>query len=86
MAQQPPQQPFNGAAPPMPGGMPPYPPAGFPPASGAAPPFTGNAPPPTQPTTLNGVPIAKQPLNTTPSRTVYVSNLNEKVKLDGKNN
>jgi hypothetical protein len=33
--------------------------------------------------TVNGIPVAKQPLNTTPSRTVYVSNLNEKVKLDG---
>jgi hypothetical protein len=30
-----------------------------------------------------GLPVSKQVLNTVPSRTVYVSNLNEKVKLNG---
>lgn len=69
--------PFVTGAPP-----PPFPPGFMPPATGA-PPFAVNAPPPTQPTMVNGIPVAKQPLNTTPSRTVYVSNLNEKVKLDG---
>lgn len=62
------------------------PPAGFPnPAlSSAAPaPFASAAPPAPQPKTNNGIPVDKQPLNTTPSCTVYVSNLNEKVKLDG---
>ncbi|KAG1466783.1 hypothetical protein G6F46_000057 [Rhizopus delemar] len=61
------------------------PPAGFPnPAlSSAAPaPFASAAPPAPQPKTNNGIPVDKQPLNTTPSCTVYVSNLNEKVKLD----
>jgi hypothetical protein len=78
---------FPGGVPP-PGGMNMPPPgfplngptAGFPPAGA---PFTGAAPPPSQPSMVNGIPVAKQPLNTTPSRTVYVSNLNEKVKLDG---
>ncbi|OBZ85837.1 U2 small nuclear ribonucleoprotein B'', partial [Choanephora cucurbitarum] len=62
------------------------PPGGFPPppaAGGAVPaPFTPNVPQATAPAMVNGIPTAKQPLNTTPSRTVYVSNLNEKVKLD----
>ncbi|CAO3646469.1 unnamed protein product [Mucor hiemalis] len=93
MSQPPPQPPFNGApppsfapsAPPPAGGMPPFPPPGFLPAPGAPPPqFPGGAPPaqPTQPVAAFGIPVGKQPLNTQPSRTVYVSNLNEKVKLD----
>ncbi|KAG1056933.1 hypothetical protein G6F43_001213 [Rhizopus delemar] len=45
-------------------------------------PFAAAVPPAPKPTTKNGIPVDKQPLNTTPSRTVYVSNLNEKVKLD----
>lgn len=49
-------------------------------------PFAAAVPPAPKPTTKNGIPVDKQPLNTTPSRTVYVSNLNEKVKLDGKCN
>lgn len=78
MAQIPQGAPFIAGAP-----LPPFPVGYMPPATGA-PPFAVNAPPPTQPTMVNGIPVAKQPLNTTPSRTVYVSNLNEKVKLDGK--
>ncbi|KAI7867865.1 hypothetical protein BDF14DRAFT_1799980 [Spinellus fusiger] len=31
---------------------------------------------------IPGIPMNKQPLNKTPSRTVYVSNLNENVKID----
>lgn len=75
---------FPGGVPP-PGGFPPgafpqgMPPPGFPPAGA---PFAPAAPP-ANPSMVSGVPIGKQPLNTTPSRTVYVSNLNEKVKLDG---
>ncbi|KAI8887462.1 U2 small nuclear ribonucleoprotein B [Backusella circina FSU 941] len=72
-----------GGAPPQfagvpPSGFPNAPPVGFPAPS----PFASAAPPPSQPTVVNGIPVAKQPLNTTPSRTVYVSNLNEKVKVD----
>lgn len=82
----PPQPPFNGVAPPPAGAMPPFPPAGFPGAPGAPPPqFAAGGPPvaqPPQPTVASGIPVGKQPLNTHPSRTVYVSNLNEKVKLD----
>lgn len=86
MSQQPPQLPGGPPPPSFMGGNPPppFPPGFMPPATGA-PPFAVNAPPPTQPTMVNGIPVAKQSLNTTPSRTVYVSNLNEKVKLDGKN-
>jgi hypothetical protein len=65
----------------FPGGPPP--PGGFPPQGV---PFTPNVPQASVPavsSTVNGIPTAKQPLNTTPSRTVYISNLNEKVKLDG---
>ncbi|KAG2233106.1 hypothetical protein BDF21DRAFT_422056 [Thamnidium elegans] len=76
MAQNPQGAPFIAGAPP-----PPFPVGFMPPVTGA-PPFAVNAPPPTQPTMVNGIPVAKQPLNTTPNRTVYVSNLNEKVKLD----
>lgn len=71
--------------PPPPGSVPP--PAGqFPPPPGAIPfaPGVPVAAAPAAPSgTVNGIPVAKQALNTTPSRTVYVSNLNEKVKLDG---
>ncbi|KAI8988034.1 hypothetical protein BDF20DRAFT_853435 [Mycotypha africana] len=89
--------PSPGAAgrPPPPGGMPPpgfnFPPGGMPPPgflpNGPAgfppntagmpslPPHTAGAPP------LN-IPPNKKILNTTPCRTVYVSNLNEKVKID----
>lgn len=86
MSQPPPAQipVVGGPPPPFPGappaGFPNAPPVGFPAPS----PFANAAPPPTQPTVVNGIPVAKQPLNTTPSKTVYVSNLNEKVKIDGK--
>ncbi|CEI95026.1 hypothetical protein RMCBS344292_09227 [Rhizopus microsporus] len=61
------------------------PPGSFPGPAVPAPspaPFANAVPPAPQPKTQNGIPIDKQPLNTTPNRTVYVSNLNEKVKLD----
>ncbi|KAK4516986.1 GPN-loop GTPase 2 [Mucor velutinosus] len=88
---------FPSGMPPPPAGFPNGPPPGsaapppagapgqFPPPPGAMP-FTPGVPVAAAPAapsgTVNGIPIAKQPLNTTPSRTVYVSNLNEKVKLD----
>lgn len=54
----------------------------FPPPPGAPipPPMAGL---PQPPPLVGGIPVGKQPLNTTPSRTVYASNLNEQVKLDG---
>ncbi|KAI8069762.1 uncharacterized protein B0P05DRAFT_513935 [Gilbertella persicaria] len=67
------------SGPPPPGG---FPPTGFPPPGSGPAPFTPNVPQATPPAMVNGIPTAKQPLNTTPSRTVYASNLNEKVKLD----
>ncbi|KAI7900713.1 uncharacterized protein BX663DRAFT_438748 [Cokeromyces recurvatus] len=71
---------------PPPGGLPhngPPPPQGaFPPASNPQP-FIPNVTQTVPPAGIvNGVPLAKQPLNTVPCRTVYVSNLNEKVKLE----
>ncbi|KAI8978049.1 hypothetical protein BDB01DRAFT_800604 [Pilobolus umbonatus] len=87
---QPPHQGFPNATPPFPGGIPPtgfpapapgFPgpaPVGFPANSG---PFPAGAPP-AAPSPANGIPASKQTLNTTPCRTVYISNLNEKVKLD----
>ncbi|KAF7728408.1 hypothetical protein EC973_006216 [Apophysomyces ossiformis] len=83
--------PFPPAAP-APGGPPPpgfapppaNPPAPTPPSTGFVPSVGAAAAPtaPGQPPTLvGGIPVSKQPLNMTPSRTVYVSNLNEKVKL-----
>ncbi|KAI9497867.1 hypothetical protein BDB00DRAFT_755736 [Zychaea mexicana] len=38
-------------------------------------------PPPVQAAIAGGIPLSKQTLNTTPSPTIYASNLNEKVKL-----
>ncbi|KAG1474959.1 hypothetical protein G6F56_000025 [Rhizopus delemar] len=60
------------------------PPLGFPApnAPSAPPPFANAVPLAPQLKNKNGIPVDKQPLNTTPSRTVYVSNLNEKVKID----
>ena len=89
-----------GAPPPFPGGVPPagFPAGGPPPPFPPNGPFPGPAPvgfpvntgpfpagaPPAAPAPVNGIPASKQNLNTTPSRTVYISNLNEKVKIDGK--
>ncbi|KAG0164423.1 hypothetical protein DFQ28_010305 [Apophysomyces sp. BC1034] len=68
-----------GFAPPPANAQVPAPPAtGFVPSVGAAAAPTAPGQPPTL---VGGIPVSKQPLNMTPSRTVYVSNLNEKVKL-----
>ncbi|KAI8340452.1 hypothetical protein BC941DRAFT_467619 [Chlamydoabsidia padenii] len=78
-----------GMPPPPPGFMRPPPPGGFPP--GGPPPPGGFLAHPPFPNAVPGVgirgvpaglPVSKQVLNTVPSRTVYVSNLNEKVKLN----
>ncbi|KAI8096769.1 uncharacterized protein BX664DRAFT_324781 [Halteromyces radiatus] len=86
-----PPNPYGG--PPPPGFMRPPPPAGFP-SNGTPPPpppsggFMGRPPLPTPVPGVGirgvpaGLPVSKQVLNTTPSRTIYVSNLNEKVKID----
>lgn len=75
---------------PPPGFRPPPPPGGFIPPPGG---FIPRPPPPgvgaIQGVGIRGVPpglpVSKQVLNTVPSRTVYASNLNEKIKLDGNN-
>jgi len=65
MAQQGMPPPFPGIAPP---GAPPM---------GMIPPPMGIPPP----KLVGGIPTPKQPPNTTPSRTVYVNNINEKVQI-----
>jgi hypothetical protein len=69
MAQQGMPPPFPGIAPP---GAPPL---------GMMPPQMGIPPP----KLMGGIPTPRQPPNTTPSRTVYVNNINEKVQIPGKN-
>lgn len=79
------------ARPPAPG-FPPAPPGNAPPAGfSQQPPAMPAGQVPVAPTAaaaatpsmINGIPTNKQPLNTVPSRTVYASNLNEKVKIPG---
>lgn len=93
MAQQGMPPPFPGIAPPgaPPMGAPPMggPPMGGPPMGGppmGGPPMGGIPPqamgiPP--PKLVGGIPTPRQPPNTTPSRTVYVNNINEKVQIPG---
>lgn len=67
MAQQGMPPPFPGLAPP---GAPPM---------GMAPPPMGIPPP----KLVGGIPVPRQPPNTTPSRTVYINNINERVQIPG---
>ncbi|ORZ26024.1 hypothetical protein BCR42DRAFT_364629 [Absidia repens] len=66
-------------------GMPPRPYGAPPPSGFMRPPPPGFMRPPPPGVGIRGVPaglpVSKQVLNTTPSRTIYVSNLNEKVKI-----
>ncbi|KAG2181929.1 hypothetical protein INT43_006854 [Umbelopsis isabellina] len=90
MAQQGMPPPFPGIAPPgaPPMGAPPMggppmggPPMGGPPMGGppmGVPPQAMGIPPPKL---VGGIPTPRQPPNTTPSRTVYVNNINEKVQI-----
>jgi U2 small nuclear ribonucleoprotein B'' len=67
MAQQGMPPPFPGIAPPG------APPMGVPPPAMGIPP----------PKLVGGIPTPRQPPNTTPSRTVYVNNINENVQIPG---
>ncbi|KAI9316452.1 hypothetical protein BX666DRAFT_1950943 [Dichotomocladium elegans] len=92
---RPPFPPAPGGMPPPPppgvaGGIPPpgQPPFPIPPPGahgippGMPPPLPGVAPVvPQPPPLIGGIPVSKRTLNTVPNRTVYASNLNEKVKI-----
>ncbi|CDH49626.1 rna-binding domain-containing protein [Lichtheimia corymbifera JMRC:FSU:9682] len=77
----PPRPPFPASGPMPPASMPPGgAPPPFPPPPGAVPPPGAPAVPPPPPL-IAAIPVSKRTVNTVPSRTVYASNLNEKVKL-----
>ncbi|KAL1919271.1 uncharacterized protein VTP21DRAFT_1963 [Calcarisporiella thermophila] len=66
----------------VPGIPPPVGAPGFPDAPGAAPPPMPNLAPGSMPGYVPPPPIPKQPPCTTPNNTIYINNLNEKIKLE----